>query len=307
MMRLQHIAYTVARALKAARAYSFPASSIPVFVGAAFAGAADRFDATWLAWLIITWLGATLLHAGCNLINDYYDWSNEIDDEHVLRSSAVSGDEKVLMQVHIGGLLCLGLGCSIGMYIALKQHWSIYLIGAIGLVIAYFYTAKPLGLKYRALGEVAVFLGMGPLMVAGAYAAARGDWTGPVVQMLLASLLVGLMVTAILYANNLRDFFNDSSKGFRTLPMLLGAARAPWFYYALVGSAYAVPIAMSVAFTNLWWLLPILSAPLEAGIVRRVARGFPSQLQHLLNIDVACAQVHLAYGLLLIAAIVMAV
>jgi len=153
----------IVAALRAARAYSFPASSIPVLVGAACA-AALRFDLGRAGCLALTWLAATLLHAGCNLVNDYYDWKNEVDDDHVLRSSRVAGGgEALLERVHTAGILCLAVGASIGLYLAAARHLAIYPIGAAGLVIAYFYTAKPLGLKYRALGELSVFLGMGPL------------------------------------------------------------------------------------------------------------------------------------------------
>jgi len=114
------------------------------------------------------------------------------------------------------------------------------------------------------------------------------------------------MVTAILYANNLRDLRNDATKGFLTLPMLLGDKAAPWFYYGLVAVSYGVPIGLAAATRNAWWLLPLASAPLEGRLVQRIRRGFPEHLELLLNIDVACAQTHLAYGVLMVAAILLA-
>jgi len=284
--------------LIAARAYSFPASTVPVFVGAAYASTIRRLNSTEIAWFLYTWVAATLLHAGCNLINDYYDWKNRVDEDHDLRSSAVDGtSDSVMKSIRLGGLVCLGIGSFIGLDIAIERSWSVLLIGTIGVGIAYFYTARPLGLKYRALGELAVFLGMGPLMVFGTFIAIRQEWNK---EVWLVSVPIGLMVTAILYANNLRDFRNDASKGFVTLPMILGEKLAPLFFYCLIAGAYVIPIVFAVMTRSWRWLLPLVSMPLALRSVRRIRRGFPDSLDLLLNIDVVCARLHLVYGILFI-------
>ncbi len=105
----------------------------------------------------------------------------------------------------------------------------------------FFYTARPVGYKYFALGDALVFTLMGPLMVIGSYFVLTGSYNHAVP---IASLPVGCLVAAILHANNMRDIQHDCDAQVRTVANLLGHDRARFEYYALVGGAYVAVLGM---------------------------------------------------------------
>src|SRR2546423_14829177 len=111
------------------------------------------------------------------------------------------------------------LALLMGIFLTLHRGWPIVLLGLIGFIGGYFYTAPPFQYKYRALGVPLVFLLMGPLMVVGAYYALTGRYSD---QALLASLPVGFLVAAILHANDVRDVDDDARTGFKKLSTLVG-------------------------------------------------------------------------------------
>ena len=109
---------------------------------------------------------------------------------------------------------------------------TIILIGIFG---AYAYTGWPFYWKYFALGEPMVFILMGPLMSAGAFLALTGM---PVNSVVYACIPVGLLVTAILNGNNLRDVHHDRSAGIRTIATILGQERTKSMYLSVIALPY---------------------------------------------------------------------
>ena len=116
-------------------------------------------------------------------------------------------------------MFLLAVSAGIGLVFIAVRGWPILAIGVVGLLGGYFYTAKPVGLKYLALGDLSVFVLMGPLMVVGAYLVMTGEYHH---RVLLVSLPIGCLVTAILHANNTRDILHDRQAKVRTMANLLG-------------------------------------------------------------------------------------
>jgi 1,4-dihydroxy-2-naphthoate octaprenyltransferase len=176
----------------------------------------------------------------------------------------------------------------------------IVVLGLVGLLGGFFYTGKPFGYKYRALGDLGIFALFGPLMVLGAFIVQTGqfDW-----MPLLIALPIGFLVTAILHANNLRDMPFDSRAGIRTLALVAGRGGSRAIYALLVIGAYAMVVGFSVTGVVSWFaLIAFLSAPIAARNLKLVMRA--SDPKELAMADVMTAQLHMVFGLLMTVGVV---
>jgi 1,4-dihydroxy-2-naphthoate octaprenyltransferase len=217
---------------KALRAFSFPLSVLPVVVGAALV----RPSGGW-HWdiLIASALGAVLLHASGNLLNDYFDFRSGVDrrlegDENRPGRLLVKG---VLRpgQVMAEALVCLALALSVGAYLVYRCGPELLWFYGAGMLCLYAYTGPPFRLKYRALGEVVIFAVFGPLAVVGAVYAHSGRLE---LDALLVSIPVGLATTAVLLGNNVRDVEEDDAAKIRTLATALGSRLTKALYIICV-------------------------------------------------------------------------
>jgi len=163
-----------------------------------------------------------------------------------------------------------------------------------GIAVAIGYTAGPWPLAYHALGEPFVFLFFGPLAVCGTELLQAGRASG---MGLLASLPVGLLATAILLVNNVRDLESDARAGKRTLVVRLGRPAGQTLYAGTVAAAFLLVAAVALALSSPAPLVAWLSAPLAAAPLRAVLR---SREGPVLNAALAAtARLHLAFGVLL--------
>jgi 1,4-dihydroxy-2-naphthoate octaprenyltransferase len=187
----------------------------------------------------------------------------------------------------------------IGLYLIMVRGPVLLFLGILGLFAGYFYTARPIAYKYRGIGVPAVFFLMGPLMVIGAYYVQAASFNDTV---FLASLPVGCLVAAILFANEFRDVKHDSRFGIVNPSILLGRKKARFIYYLLIMGAYIlVSIMVTAGLMSSWALLTLLTLPVSLKPIRvmeETSQGKESpQLPY---IDVFTARLHLQFGLLLI-------
>jgi 1,4-dihydroxy-2-naphthoate octaprenyltransferase len=286
--------------LRAVRPFSFPASVVPVTVGAACAATLGPVS---INRFLLTLLGAVALHAGTNLVNDFYDWRQGADHAGSLGPSRVIQNGWISPQTVLqAGLLCFAVGSVAGLILAAQVGPSILLLGLVGVPLAYGYTAPPLKLAYRGAGEPLVFLLMGPLMVLGGFLVQTPPTAG-LATPLAASVPVGCLVAAILQANNVRDLDDDRRLGKRTLAALLGPYWARREYDALVGGAYlATTMAAALRFLPWTALLALGSLPLALGVRTLVAKTTdPARLVPAVR---RTALLHLIFGVLLAAGII---
>jgi 1,4-dihydroxy-2-naphthoate octaprenyltransferase len=278
----------------AARPASLTASTVPVLVGAAWAFY-EKTPADW-RWLPLIWLAALSVHAATNLVSEYFDYR---------KGNITFGSSRVIVEgllsprrFLIGGLVLFAATAAIGLVFVILRGWPILAIGIIGMLGGYFYTATPVGYKYFGLGDVLVFILMGPLMVIGSYFVLTGTYNHNV---LLVSLPIGCLVAAILIGNNLRDMLPDRQAGITTTAGLLGHRWAKLEYCALDISAYLIT-AVLVIFHVLpaWSLITVLSVPLAYQCVRRAFGSVPNRPEQLADIDMRTARLHLVFGVLLI-------
>lgn len=289
------LADTVKLWLRAIRAYSLPASVVPVVVGGAYAWyATGRFS--WLLFLAALVAGM-LYHVGANLINDAYDYEHGVDREGTFGGSGVLVDGSLsVRQMLVAAYVALGLGTALGIWFVVLYGLPMLVIGVAGFLGAVFYTTTPGSAKYNALGEPLVFVMMGVLMVLGAYLVVAGELTWDAVWV---SMPVAFLVTAILQANDTRDIVDDRRAGITTLAILLGPERARDLYSALLAAAYLSVVAL-VAFGIVAWpaLAVWVTAPLAWKLHRVYRRNRTEEGSGLVGTIERTAQLHMAFGLL---------
>lgn len=282
--------------LRAARPYAFAASIVPVVVGAAAAALAGRFSPVAFG---LTLAGSLALQTAANLFDEYYDWRSGVDHQGSLGSGHVIQDGWLAPRAVLAAAIAsTAFGGLLGLLLAARAGWPILALGLVGALILWGYTAPPLKLAYRGLGEVAVFWAMGVLMVLGSYLVHQP--AAGLAAPLAASLPIGLLVAAILHANNVRDLDDDRRLGKRTLAALLGPTWARREYDLLVGGAYAAVLAGALAGVLPWTsLLVLLSLPLAWRVRQIVAHERTARA--LVPALPLTAKLHLRFGLLLAA------
>lgn len=288
------------------RPFSFTASILPIVVGAAAAASfhpiaslGQGHVAWWLFPLAI--LGGVLFHAGTNAVSDYYDFKNGIDRKDTQGSSGVLvGGLMTARQALVIGLMILAAACVPAGVIAIFRGWPIVALGALALTGGFFYAGRPIGYKYFALGDLMVFVLMGPIMVLGAFFTLTGSLDHALLlRVFLISLPIGCLVTAILHANNVRDIETDRRAGCRTVANILGHRLAKWEYYTLVCGAFATVVALVLAgVLKPWTLIVFASLPPAIKNLRAMWQARPDTTQTIATLDVRTAQHHLLFGLL---------
>ncbi len=278
------------------RPFALTASIVPICA----AGALSLLDGL-MHWGLfgLALVAGILLQVGTNVINEVYDVRKGIDSITSPRASQalVTGrvtEKDAFRLAYAAFAVCAALG----IVMVAVRGWPLLLIGAFGLVMGWGYTAPPLQYKYRALGLPLVFLLMGPLMVVGAYYAVTGQWSW---QAAVASVPIGLLVTAILHGNEWRDIGEDARAGIRTLSISAGRSVAHWIYVVLLVGAY-VTLALGVAFDLLprLSLLAVLSMPLLVQALRASELGATGQQREIAMIDRNTARLHAAFGALFV-------
>ena len=255
------------------RAYSLPLTILPVLCAFLYARARG-FGVQWPLFPLILFSGI-LLHAGTNLLNDYYDYTLGFDTEEASGSSGVIQEKLVSERTMLfRGRLYLAMGGLLGLPLILLRGLPLLLIGIIGICGAYFYS-HPRGYKYKGIGEPAVFLLMGPLLFAAAFYTANGTLPA---SLLIPATAFGCLVTAVLLVNNIRDEEMDRNAGFTTLPMRLGPAAGRSLFLLLIAGAMIIPPLLVLTGTLPWpVLLPLLSLPIAVRLGQLVkTTGYPA-------------------------------
>jgi 1,4-dihydroxy-2-naphthoate octaprenyltransferase len=289
-------------ALRATRLPFLTATIVPVLLGIVVAARQGSFD---LLTAVLTVIGAAFVQLGLNVANDVFDTIQGADDANVTPTQ-FSGGSRVIQY----GLVSLRqmAGATVGFYaiagviglilLALRGSPALLVIGVVGFIVSIGYTAPPLKLVYRGLGELAVAAGFGPLMLLGAYVVqTRGTLTW---EPVIASLPIALLVALILYVNEIPDRRGDARAGKRTLPVRLAPSTVIAGYRASVIAAYAILAAGVVAgFLPIPALLALLSIPLALQVSRGLAPNYdnPYGLMAVMGVNV---KLHLYAGLLLL-------
>ena len=193
---------------------------------------------------VITLIAVLLLQIGAHLINDYYDYLRGIDTNNSLGSGGLIQPGLIRPSRVLGaGLIALGLGALLGVFVAVSGGWLVIVFGLMGVFAAYFYSGVPKGLSSLALGEFVFFFIFGPLITIGSYMVQTGHLDRTIY---IYSISLGLLATAVIHLNNMRDTKSDAPAGKLTLASLLGIRLSRTLYVILVVGAYAPIVALGL-------------------------------------------------------------
>ena len=239
----------ISRWLVASRAAVLVMTGTSATIAGLWAWHDGMFDLT--LWLCV-FMGLTMAHAANNLINDLMDYRSGVDHNNYFRAQygpqplvhGLLNQRGLLLYIAVTGALALIPGIYL-VYLRGTLALELLLIGA-GFVI--FYTWP---LKYIGMGEIAVLLVWGPLMVGGGYFVITGQWSWAAV---LISLPQTLAATTVLFGKHIDKMPADRISKIRTLPVLLGDVLARYVAIALFVAEYAIVAWLIVTGVFTPWL-----------------------------------------------------
>ena len=248
-------------ALRTTRLPFLSATAVPVLLGIAVAASHGAF--TWWTALL-TLIGGSFAHLAINVTNDIFDTLSGADDANTT-PTMFSGGSRVAVYdlVTIRGLAAIAVGlfgaaAAIGLVlVAVTQSMTLLWIGVAGIAAGVAYTAPPLKLVYRGLGELAVALGFGPIMLLGAYVVQTGELAW---EPFVLSLVPGILIALILYVNEIPDRRSDAETGKRTLPVRLAPETVRTGYLLAAVAAFAIVVVGVVTGLFPWPTLVALAA-----------------------------------------------
>ena len=285
---------------RATRLPFLSATLVPVLLGIAVAARQGTFDPL-LA--VLTVVGAAAVHLGLNVSNDVFDDVLGADRLNYT-PTPYSGGSRVIQyglltrrEMALLSATFYGLAIAIGLVlVTMTRSLELLAIGVLGVIVSLGYTAPPLKLVYRGLGEFAVALGFGPLMLVGAYVVQTGHVA---LEPVIASIPVALLVALILYVNEIPDRPADEAAGKRTLVVRFSPEIVRAGYLAAAAIAFAVIVVGVVAGVLPWpTLLALAAVPLAVQVYRGI--GQTSYAYGLMSVMATNIKLHVVVGALLI-------
>lgn len=253
--------------LVASRPRTLPAAIAPVLVGTSLAITEGEFRP--LAF-VAALIGSVFIQIGTNLANDYSDARRGADTEDRLGPVRVTAGglmppQRVLTGTYVAFAIAVGAGA----YLAAVAGWELLVVGVASIAAGVLYTGGPRPYGYEGLGELFVFLFFGLVAVAGSYYVQTEELSW---EAFALAVPVGLLASAILVVNNVRDVDTDRRAGKRTLAVRMGRDRARSLFAAMLVLAYVAPVAIPALGGLSWWVtLPLASAILAPPLYRTVS------------------------------------
>lgn len=264
-----------ARWLIATRGAVLVMTFLSATLGGLFAALDGHFD--WGLYILVA-VGLVIAHGASNLFNDYWDYKQGVDTDNYFRAQygphpLVAGlfTERQLLAWALG---TTAFAVAIGLYLTWVRGPWVVVLAVIGGFIMLSYAGKPLALKYLGLGEPAVFLTWGPLMIGGSYYVITG--TLPL-WVFLASLPYALGTTGVLFGKHIDKIVDDTKKGIRTLPVILGERRARVASIGIFVLMYVLAATLVLAGWLPWIVLVVfLSLPRARLAIQAFRRPKPA-------------------------------
>lgn len=281
--------------VEAARPKTLPAAVAPVLVGTAVATHV-------IAWRAVAALVVALaLQVAVNFANDYFDGVAGVDTEERTGPRRVVAAGLVAPRAMVRAIAAaLAVAGVAGLALAVAVGWELVAVGAVAMLAALGYSGGRRPYASRGLGEVSVFVFFGLVATVGSQYVHDESWSW---LALLVAIPVGLIATAILVANNLRDIPTDEVAGKRTLAVRLGEPRTRTLFVALVVGAFAMLVPIVFVSGAGWAAAPLLAVPMATRAVQLV-RHAPIGPRLVAALETT-GRLHLAFGALLAAGLVL--
>jgi 1,4-dihydroxy-2-naphthoate octaprenyltransferase len=286
------------------------ASTVPMFVGAAIAWSFTRpFRPAGVLWFLLAAIAVYLVETAKNALNEVVDYLSGVDpgvDEP--HRTPFSGGKKTIVQGKLDltqnayiAFFCFLAAAVIGVAIILFAEPNVFWIGLIGFVLSVIYSLPPFKLCYKGLGEIAVGIAFGPVILMGIYVllAGRTDWLP-----FFASLPIGFVIMNVLVINQFPDYETDRDHGKKNWVVLLGKRRSVYVYGALFALSYISCIVTAVYAANPVWLLYLLTVPIALKAVKNCYKNY-NNIQGLVASNAATVTIYQLLGLSLAASAIL--
>ena len=251
----------------ASRPRTLPAAIAPVLVGTALAASEDEFHALPFAAALV---GSIFIQIGTNLSNDYSDARRGADtDDRLGPVRVTAGGLMPPRHVLVGTYVAFSIAVAAGLYLAAVAGWELLVVGVASILAGVLYTGGPRPYGYEGLGELFVFVFFGIVAVVGSYYVQTEElrW-----EAFALAVPVGLLSSAILVVNNVRDIDTDRRAGKRTLAVKLGRDRARQLFSAMVVLSFLAPVVtFALGGLSAWLLISLIALPLAVPLIRTVS------------------------------------
>lgn len=279
------------------RPWGYALSIMPAALAVAyvfFENSVTPLDVNW--WYgILAVIASPILQAGGNMMSDYYDYKNNVDRKETYGSSRMLVNKQFEpREVYWFSISMMVIGNIIGIYLLLNTSWHLLWIGLAGIIGSYFYFF----MKYRALGDLNIFIIYGQLISLGTYLVMTNalSW-----KMLLVAAAPGFLIVNVLHANNTRDIKHDSVAKIKTAAMLLGIKGSIIYYTVFTYGAYLL-IGLCVVFGIQHWatLTIFISLPMALKLIKQMRTADKEKPENIQRLDEGTAQLVMVYMLLLV-------
>lgn len=280
--------------ISASRPKTLTAALVPILIGSSLSLriAPDNFSP---AISLIALLSSIAIQVGTNLFNDVIDFERGADTKERIGPKRITlAGEASIPGVYRAAWLCFTVALMTGAFLVWHGGWPILVIGLLSLLFGYCYTGGPFPLAYRGLGELFVLIFFGLIAVSGTVFLQTGLWPD---ASWLAGLQIGLLASALIAINNLRDMATDLPANKMTLAVRLGEKPirkliAAFILIPLLIGLLWIPGGQSWAF-----ILPLALLPFAARLSLDILHGATGEiLNHRLA---STALLHLLFGICL--------
>jgi 1,4-dihydroxy-2-naphthoate octaprenyltransferase len=277
------------------------ATLVPVLLGTVIAWNDGTFG---FGLFLLALFGAAFFHIGTNVMNDYFDHTSGVDEANLTPTPFAGGSRLIqrgLVEPKSIRNLAWGFyaaGTVVGLVLLALTGPELLIFGLVGFLLGILYTAPPIRLVHHGVGEIAVGLGFGPVMVLGAYWVQAQQLS---IAALYASIPVGILIAAILYINEIPDRMWDEKAGKRTLVTRMAPDTAVTGYAVLIVTAYlSIVTGVALGIMPLATLIGLFTIPMAWSAFKTLRRhhGFPYRL---IPANANTVFLHLFTGLLLAA------
>ncbi len=278
------------------------ASAVPMLSAAAVAWSfGEPSSPLGPVWFVAAVIGVFLVEIAKNALNEVVDYQSGVDpgvDEQ--HRTPFSGGKKSIVEGRLTltqclyiAIICFMAAALIGLALAVLVEPKIFLIGLAGFLLAVVYSLPPFKLCYRGLGEIAVGLAFGPVIMMGIYVLITGRFD---ILPLLVSLPVALLIMNVLWINQYPDYEVDKAHNKNNWVVRLGKRKAIPVYAALFVLSYAAMIPIAICAQSIIWLLPLLTVPLAVKAVKNCRLNYDN-IAELIKSNAATVLIYQLFGL----------
>ncbi|MFX0013062.1 MAG: 1,4-dihydroxy-2-naphthoate octaprenyltransferase [Promethearchaeota archaeon] len=293
--------------IRALRAPFFTASVVPLILGMAIAWYETRIFYPLLG--LLTLISGVAIHAGTNLINDYFDQPTDHINQNFSPfnggSRMIQNNVLIPRQILIASIICYLVGILTALLIIINTGGLLLIFFLLtAILLGLFYTALPIQLSYHGLGEIAVFVGFGPLGVLSAYFIQLRyiNWG----TCLMASIPIAFLIAMVLFLNEFQDSEADQEAGKRTLVVALGKTSAVRIYIIGMILAYIfLLIGIISTFFPIFLLLPFITIPLAIKAILIAKRNY-MLIEELQPANATTILTHFTFGIIMSLAFILA-